>query len=131
DPDCRNAIRSVQELRRFRRHNSGIRARVGAHVAKKLSTQADNRAVAPAGDFEFAVDFARVIGRLHMLKAVLDPFDRPTELSRGKGDQKIFRIEFTAYAKAAANIELYEVNCAFGHLHHRSERATVEERHLG
>src|SRR4029079_15167981 len=93
--------------------------------------QADNRPVAPAGNFEFAVEFARVVGCLHMLETVFDPFDGTAELARGKWDQKILRIEFATHAKSAADVELDQVDGAFRHLHHCSEGATVEERHFG
>ena len=78
----------MQNLRSFRRYDSGIGARICAHIAENFSAQADNRPVAPAGNFEFAVDFTRVVGRLHMLKTVFDPFDGPAELARGKGIRK-------------------------------------------
>ena len=69
-----------------------------------MAAQSEDRAVAAAGDFEFAIGFAGVIGRHQMLAPVLDPLDRPAGQPRGERDQKILGIEFAALAKAAADI---------------------------
>ena len=45
-----------------------------------------------------------------MLAAILDPFDRACQFAGSEGDQEILGIEFAAYAEAAADIDLDQVD---------------------
>ncbi len=72
-----------------------------------------------------------MVGRNQMLTPVLDPFDGTTDQAGGEGDQKIFRIELAAHAKAATHIVLNKADQAFHDSHLLGEDAAVGERHLG
>src|SRR5581483_9649043 len=96
----------------LRRHHAAIGADIGAHVAKNLAAQAEDRAVASARDLQLAIDLARMVDGEQMLAPVLDPFHRAVDLARGKWNQKVLRIEFTAHAEAAADVEFDHINRA-------------------
>ncbi len=53
-----DAIGTRQELRSLGRHHAAIGADIGAHVGIDVAAQAEDRAVARAGDLKIAVDLA-------------------------------------------------------------------------
>src|SRR4029079_9835407 len=73
----------------------------------------------------------RLVHRLEVLRAVFDPANRFAKMPGGKGNQKIFRIEFTAGAKAAADFRLDEVNTALRQADEVGENAPMGMVHLG
>src|SRR5215470_1547847 len=62
-----------------------------------------------------------------MLAPVLDPFHRPPNMARRKRNEKVLGIELSSDAKAAAYIELDQVNIVFLQLHHHRKSAPVEK----
>jgi len=95
-----------------------------------VAAQAQDGAVAPAGDLDIAGCLARVVDGHQVLAAVLGPLHRPAAMARRERDQKIFRIEFAARAKAAADVVLDHVDGVFGEPHLLGEDATIGEQHF-
>src|SRR5215472_5641075 len=62
-----------------------------------------------------------------MLAPVLDPFHRSPNMARRKWNEEVLGIELSSNAKAAAHIELDQVNVVFLQLHHRCKSAPVEK----
>src|SRR5215468_1364096 len=71
-----------------------------------------------------------MIGRGEVLTAILDPFDRASKLQRGGTDQKIFRVEFTANAEAAADVTLIKLNGLRWPFQQSCDRVAIPMRHL-
>src|SRR5262245_56534959 len=72
-----------------------------------------------------------MIRRHQMLAAVFDPFHRLSQIDRGEGNQKIFRIKLAADAKATADIVLDEVQLALGHFEKSRDGLPIEMGQLG
>src|SRR5215470_17176980 len=66
-----------------------------------------------------------------MLAAILDPFHRPTDFARGERNEKIFGVEFPAYAKAPTDVEFEHVDGALRQTKHLRQRAAIEEIDFG
>ena len=88
------------------RADRAVGAHVGAHVGVDVAAQADDRAVALAGDLEVASVLAGVVHRHQILAAVLDPLHRALDVARRERDEEILRIELAARAVAAADVVL-------------------------
>ena len=114
DGDVADSIGAGQELRGLRRHHAAVGADIGAHVAVDVAAQAEDVAVARAGDLDVAIDLARVIGRHQVLAAVLDPFHRAADVAGRERDQEILGIELAAHAEAAADVGLDHVDGGLG-----------------
>jgi hypothetical protein len=97
-------------LRQGARRDQPIGAEIGPEVDEHLAAQAEDRAVAAAGDRDLAIRLTRVVHRCQMLAPVLEPADRAANMPRGERDQEVLGIELPARAKAAANIVLDEVD---------------------
>ena len=65
-----------------------------------------------------------------MLAAVLGPFHRPADVPRRERNQEIFRIEFAARAKAAADVVFDHVDGIDGEAELFGQDAAVGEQHL-
>ena len=119
DVDIRNAIGPGHELRDVARADRAVGAHIGADVDEDVAAQAEDRAVARAGDLDVAFRLARMVDRHQMLAAVLDPFHRAADLARRERNQEILRIELAARAEAAADIVLDDLDLVF-----RQDRAS-------
>ena len=102
------------------RRGDAVGADVGAEIDRAAAAQAEDLAVAVAGDLQLAFGVAGVIGREQVLAAVLDPFHRPAERPRRERDQEILRIEFAAHAEAAADVGLDHGDGVLGEPQHAS-----------
>ncbi len=131
DVDVRDPIRPRHELRDVARADGAVGAHIGAHVDEGVAAQAENGAVARAGDLDVAGRLARVVDRHQVLAAVLGPFHRAAAMPRSEGNKKILRVKLAARAKAAANVVFHHVDCVFGQTHLLGEDAPVGEQHLG
>ena len=131
DIDVRNAIGPRHELRDVARTDGAVGAHIGAHVDEGMAAQAEDRAVALAGDLDVACRLARMVDRHQMLAAVLGPFHRPADMTRGERNEEILRIKLAARAEAAADVVLHHVDGVFGEAHLLGQDAAVEEQHLG
>ena len=125
-----DAIRAGQKLRRFRRHHSPAGTDIGSHVAMDVTAQRKDDALAGGGDLEVAVHLARVVGGDEVLAAILDPLDRPADMTRCERNEEVLGIKFAADAKPSADIDFDQVDRVFGHRQHRREDATIEEGHF-
>ncbi len=117
-------------MRQGARLDQPIGADIGPEIDKDLAAQAEDRAVAAAGDLDLAIRLARMVHRRQMLAPVLDPADRAADMPRGERDQIVLGIELAAGAKAAANIVLDQVDLGRRQAQHRRQGIAVEERHL-
>ena len=127
----RHAIRARQQLRQIARRRHCIGPCIRAEVGPGPAAQAENAAVAAAGDFEFALNFARVGGCHQVFAPVFDPFHRTVEPPCGKRNQKIFREEFAARAETAADVGFNRIDGVFGQAEHFCQRRAHEKRHFG
>ena len=114
DVDVGNAIGPGHELRDVARADRAVGPHIGADIGIGVAAQAQDGAVAAAGDLDVAFRLARVLHRHQVLAAVLRPFHRPPGMPRGERNQKVLRIELAAGAEAAADIVLHELDLAFG-----------------
>ena len=131
DIDVRNAIGARHELRDIARADGAVGAHIGAHVDEGMAAQAEDGAVALAGDLHVAFRLARMIDRHQMLAAVLGPFHRPADVARRERDEEILRIELAARAEAAADVVLHHVDGVLGEAHLLCQDPAVGEQHLG
>src|SRR5215472_8254266 len=107
--NVRNAIRAAEKLRDIARRGQPIGADIGAEIDKNVAAQADDRAVALAGDLDLTIHLARMVSGEEMLAAILDPPYRPPQMARGERDQEIFGVKLAARTKTATDIGLDEV----------------------
>ena len=131
DVDILDAIRPGHELRDIARAHRPVGAHVGADVDIGMPAQAEDGAVARAGDLHVALRLARMVHGHEMLAPVFRPFHRTSAVARRERDEKILRIEFAARSEPAADVVLDQLDRAFGQGHLPGERAAVEEQHLG
>ena len=131
DIDIRHAIGTRHELRDIARADRAVGAHIGADVHIGMAAQAEDRAVARAGDLDVALRLARVIERHQLLAAILGPFHRAPGVARRERNEKVLGIELAARAEAAADVVLHHVDRVLGEAHLLREHAAVEEQHLG
>jgi hypothetical protein len=72
-----------------------------------------------------------MIRRHQVLAAVFDPFNRLSQIDRGEGNQKIFRIKLAADAEAAADIVLDKVQLVLRHFEKICDGLPIEMGQLG
>ena len=106
-------------------------ARIAAHVEQNLGVHRHDRAVFFHADFYPVILLARLVHGFEIFRAVFDPANRFAKMPGGEGNQKIFRIEFAARAKAAADFRLYEVNTALRQTDEVGKNAPIGMGHLG
>jgi hypothetical protein len=131
DIDVRNAIGPRHELRDVACTDGAVGAHIGAHVDEGMAAQAENGAVAPAGNLDVARRLARMVYRHQMLATVLGPFHRPADVTRCERDEKILRIKLATCAEAAADVVLHHVDGVLGEAHLVCQDPAVGEQHLG
>jgi len=87
--------------------------RIGADVVNEPAPDAAHApfAVRSKRDRPILVALLRRVGE--MLAAVLDPFDRPAQQSRGRDDGDILGIDAKLWAKAATDIGCRHAQAAF------------------
>ena len=112
-----------------RRHAVG--AHISADVEKQVTAHTQHHAVLAERKFDIAGRFARMANGHEMFAAIFDPLHRPVELARAKRDEKVFRIEFSACAKTAADIKFNVIHSRFRQVHHCGHGRAVEERQFG
>jgi hypothetical protein len=117
-------------LRQGARLDQPIGADIGPEIDKDLAAQAEDRAVAAAGDLDLAIRLARMVHRRQMLTPVLEPADRAAHMPRGERNQEVLGIELATSAKAAANIVLDQIHLGRRQAQHRRHGIAIEERHL-
>ncbi len=127
----RHTIWTAHELHDVARADRAVGAHVGAHVGMHLAAQADDGAVALAGDLQVSLGLAGMVHRHQVLAAVLDPLHRAVDVARRERDQEVLRVELAARTVAAADIVLDHLDGRFRQLDHFRQDAAVEERHLG
>ncbi len=128
---CGNAIGPGHELRDVARGDGAIGPHIGADIDIGMAAQAQDGAVAAAGDLHVAFRLARVIHAHEVLAAVLRPFHRAPGVTRRERNQEILGIELAAGAEAAADVVLHQLDGALRQPHLLGQGAAVEEQHLG
>ena len=131
DVDVRDAIGPRHELRDVARADRAVGAHIGADVDIGVPAQAEDGAVAGAGDLHVAFRLARMVHAHEVLAAVLRPLHGPAGVARRERDEEILRVELAARAEAAADVVLHDLDRAFVEAHLLCERAAVEEQDLG
>src|SRR5262249_48106637 len=86
----RHHMRAGNTLRRDIRHDDAPRHE-GAGVVQQRAAHAENLAIAVDRDRDVVVLVALLRRRKEMLAAVLEPFDRPRQLERRRGDHALLR----------------------------------------
>ncbi len=114
DVDVRDAIGPRHELRDVARADRAVGAHIGADVDIGVAAQAEDGAVAGAGDLHVALRLARMVHAHEVLAAVLRPLHGPAGVARRERDEEILGIELAARAEAAADIVLHDLDRAFG-----------------
>ena len=115
----------------MRWHHIAVGTDVRAEIRNQPNIKGchDATGVRRGGDFKDGL--ARMVDRGEMLVAILDPADRPPQ-TRGKPrDQKVFRIELSAHAEAAADVRLDEADRRLPHSQHPSKQRPIGVRNLG
>ena len=131
DRDVGDRVGPRHELGDVARADRAVGAHVGAHVDVGVAAQAEDDAVAAAGDLDIDLRFAGVVHRHQVLAAVLDPLHRPPDMARGERNEEVLRVELAARAEAAADVVLHHVDGVLGKADLLCQDAPVEERHLG
>ena len=72
-----------------------------------------------------------MVRRDQVFHPVFHPFDRAAQLQRSEWDQKVFRVELAANAKASPNVGFDEMDAVFGHLQQVGQHSPVEVGHFG
>src|SRR5207245_2052981 len=98
-----------EALRQGARRDQPIGTDIGPQVDEHVAAQAEDRAIAAAGDLDLAIRLARMVHRRQMLAPVLEPADRAANMPRRERDQEVLGIELAPGAKPAANIVLDQV----------------------
>src|SRR5439155_23509371 len=99
-----------EALRQGARCDQPVGADIGPQVEKHLAAQAEDRAIAAAGDLDLAIRLARMVHRNQVLAPILEPADRAADKPRPEREQTVLGIELASGAKAAANIVLDQVD---------------------
>ena len=131
DVDIGDAIGARHELRDIARANRAVGAHIGAHVHIGMPAQAEDRALARAGDLHVAFRFARMVQAHQVLAPVFRPFHRTAGVARGERNEKVLGIELAARPEAAADVVLHDLDRAFGQAHLLRQDAAVEEQDFG
>ena len=129
--DVLHPVGAAQELGDIARPDGAVGAHIGADVGHRLAAQAQDRAVAVAGDPDLAARFARVRRGDQVFAAILDPLDRPAEMPGGEGNQEVLRKALAAQPEPAADIVLHHRDDVLGEPQLTGERAAHRERRLG
>ena len=126
----RDPVRPRQMVDRVQRDHVADH-RIGAAVARELRLDRGNRAV--AGDAEARSMALIAIGRRghEVLATRLDPFHRPPQAARHRGQQDVLGIDVTLGAEAAADVRRDHADLFFGEAQGRGDRGADGERHLG
>ena len=118
-------------MRDIARADGAVGAHISAHVHVGVPAQAEDRALACAGDLHVAFRLARVVQAHQVLAPVFGPFHRTAGVARGERNEKVLGIELAARAEAAADVVLHDLDRAFGQAHLLRQDAAVEEQDLG
>ena len=131
DVDVRDAIGPRHELRDVARAHGAVGAHIGADVDIGVPAQAQDGAVAGAGDLHVAFRLARMVHAHEVLAAVLRPFHGTSAVARSERNEEILRVELAARAEAAADVVLHDLDRAFVEAQLLRQGAAVEEQDLG
>ena len=110
DVNVRNAVGPRHHLGDVARGGRPDGAQIGAQIREGAAAQAQDGAVAGAGDLQLALGVAGVVGGQQVLAPILDPFDRPSGEPGRERNQEILRIEFAARPEAAAHVIFQHAN---------------------
>ena len=113
------------------RDADAVGADIGALVVEEIAVDTADGAVGVHGCANPVALFARMVGRLQVLPAVLDPLDRPAEAERRGADQILFRVELAADAEPAADLALVELHRRGRPAERGGHLVAVEMRPLG
>src|SRR5262249_29909058 len=103
---------------------------IRAHIEQNFRLHGDNRPVLLDADLDPMSLLSRLVCGLQMLRAILNPTNRPAESHRGEGNQEILRIELPARAKSTTHLGFNKMNRALGQIEEVRQNAPVDMRHL-
>ena len=107
------------------------RPHVGTDVGADDGADGEDAAVAVEADLDLVGDLAGVVGGHEVLAPALDPLHRPPQLERGQRHQDVLRVQLTAHAEAAADVDLGEPQRARREAEDRRQDRAVDVDALG
>src|SRR5215510_1416671 len=121
---------TAQDRRRGNGWSGAVGAGIRAHIEQNFRLHGDNSPVLFDADLDPMSLLSRLVGGLQMLRAILNPTNRPAESHRGEGNQEILRIELPARAKSTTHLGFNKMNRALGQIEEVRQNAPVGMRHL-